>query len=165
MGCGLIIGTSSGVPIKKGAMETIGAATPAGKGKEIRPEKMKAVDVEESTGGMKAGPKEKRRKTGKSQKQLVSQKEKEVGQPLATRTRKKTKVESSFSQVPVTSSVHGPLGSSDFVSQSPLGPSGRTHSKQKTLKESVKREREKGKTSFLLLSFIFVTIVAVTSSF
>ena len=143
LGCGLIIGTSSGVPIKKGAMETIGAATPAGKGKEIRPEKMKAVDVEESTGGMKAGPKEKRTKTGKSQKQLVSQKEKEVGQPLATRTRKKTKVESSFSQVPVTSSVHGPLGSSDFVSQSPLGPSGRTHSKQKTLKESVKRERER----------------------
>ena len=49
MGCGLIIGTSSGVPIKKGAMETIGAATPMGKDKEIRPEKMKTIDVEEST--------------------------------------------------------------------------------------------------------------------
>ena len=89
--------------------------------------------------------------------------EKEVGQPLATRTRKKTKVESSFSHVPVTSSVHGPLGFSDFVSQPPLRPSGRTRSKQKTIKESV--EREKGKTSFLLLSFIFVIIVAVTSPF
>ena len=67
--------------------------------------------------------------------------EKEVGQPLTTRTRKKTKVESSFFQAPVTSSVHGPLGSSDFVSQSSLGPSRRTRSKQKTIKESVKRER------------------------
>ena len=65
----------------------------------------------------------------------------------------------------MTSSVHGPLGSSDFVSQPPLGPSGRTRSKQKTYKESVEREREKGKTSFLLLSFSFVHIVAVTSSF
>ena len=55
--------------------------------------------------------------------------EKEVGQPLAIRTRKKTKIESSFSQVPVTSSVHGPLGSFDFVSQPPLGPFGRTRSK------------------------------------
>ena len=140
-------------------METIGAATPAGKGKEIRPEKMKAVDVEESTGGMKAGPKEKRRKTGKSQKQLVSQKEKEVGQPLATRTRKKTKVESSFSQVPVTSSVHGPLGSSDFVSQSPLGPSGRTHSKQKTLKESVKRERERRARPLSFFSLLYLLLL------
>ena len=94
--CGLIIGTSSEVPIKKGAMETIGAATPVGKGKEIRPEKLKAIDVEESTEGMKAGPEEKKRKTGKSQKQLVSLEEKEVERPLATRTRKKTKVESSF---------------------------------------------------------------------
>ena len=128
LGCGLIIGTSSGVPIKKGAMETIGA-TLAGKGKEIRLEKLKTVDVEESTEGMKAGPEAKKRKTGKSQKQLVTPEEKEVGQPLATRTRKKTKVESSFSQVPVTSSVHGPLGSSDFVSQPPSGPSGRTRSK------------------------------------
>ena len=42
--------------------------------------------------------------------------EKEVGQPLTTRSRKKTKVESSFFQAPVTSSAHGPLGSSDFVS-------------------------------------------------
>ena len=52
----------------------------------------------------------------------------------------KTKVESSFFQVLVTSLVHGPLGSSDFVSQSPLGPSGCTRNKQKTIKESVERE-------------------------
>ena len=123
-------------------METISATTPASKGKEIRPEKMKIVDVEESTEGMKAGPETKKRKTGKSQTQLVSQEDKEVGQPLASRTQKKTKVESSFSQVPVTSSVHGPLGSSDFVSQPPSGPSGHTRSKQKTLKESIERERE-----------------------
>ena len=68
--------------------------------------------------------------------------EKEVGQPLTTRSRKKTKVESSFFQAPVTSSAHGPLGSSDFVSQSPLGPFRCTRSKQKTIKESIERERE-----------------------
>ena len=66
LGCGLIIGTSSGVPIKKGAMETIGTATPVGKGKEIRSEKMKTIDVEESTEGVKVGPEAKKRKTGKS---------------------------------------------------------------------------------------------------
>ena len=129
LGCSLIIGTSSGVPIKKGAVETIGAAIASGKGKDVRPKKTKTVDVEESTEGVKTGPEAKRRKTRKSQTHLVSQEDKEVGQPLASRTRKKTKVESSFSQVPMTSSVHGPLGSSDFVSQPPLGPSGRTRSK------------------------------------
>ena len=129
---------------KKGAIKTIGAAILTGKGKEkgIRPGKLKAVDVEESTEGMKDGPEAKKRKTGKSQKQLVTPEEMEVRQPLATRTRKKTKVESSFSQVPMTASVHGSLGSSDFVSQPPLGPSGHTRSKQKTSRESVERERE-----------------------
>ena len=77
---------------------------------------MKEAEVEESTEGIEAGPKAKKRKTGKSQKQLVISEGKEVGQPLAIRTRMKTKVESSFFQVPVTSSVHGPLGSFDFVS-------------------------------------------------
>ena len=33
-GCDLIVGTSSGVPIKKGTIEAIGAATPVGKGAE-----------------------------------------------------------------------------------------------------------------------------------
>lgn len=42
----------------------------------------------------------------------------------------------------MTVSVHGSLGSSGFVSQPPLGPFGRTRSKQKTSRESVERERE-----------------------
>ena len=57
--------------------------------------------------------------------------EKEVEQPLTIRTRLKTKVESSFSQVPMSSSVHGSLG-----------PSGHTRSKQKRLGDPVERERE-----------------------
>ena len=67
-GCGLIIGTSFGVPIKRGAIETIGVATPAGKGKEkgIRQEKLKEANVEESIEGTEAGPEAKKRKTGKS---------------------------------------------------------------------------------------------------
>ena len=122
-----------------------------GKEKRIKQEKLKDAEVEESVEGTKVGPKAKKRKTGKSQKQLVAPEEKEVGQPLTTRTRKKTKVESSFFQAPVTSSVHGPLGSSNFVSQSPLGPSGRTRSKQKTIKESVEKERRARPLSFFSL--------------
>ena len=90
LGYGLIIGTSSEVPIKKGAVETIGVATTSVKGKDIRLEKTKTVDVEESAEGVKTGLEMKRRKTGKSQTHLVSQEDKEVGQPLASRTRKKT---------------------------------------------------------------------------
>ena len=90
MGCSLIISTFPGVPIKKGAVETIGAATASTKGKDVRPKKMKTVDVEESTKGVKTGPEMKRRKTGKSQTHLVSQEDKEVGQPLALRTQKKS---------------------------------------------------------------------------
>ena len=58
--------------------------------------------------------------------------EKEVEQPLAIRTWVKTKVESSFSQVPVSSSVHGSLG-----------PSRRTCSKQKRVGDPVERDRER----------------------
>ena len=65
----------------------------------------------------------------------------------------KTKVESSLSQVSVISSAQGSLGSFDFVPQFPLGPSRRTCSRKKTIGDSV--EREKGKASFLLPSFIF----------
>ena len=72
LGYSLVIGTSSGVPIKKGAVETIGAATAPSKGKDVRLEKMKAVDVEESTEGVKIDPETKRRKTGKSQTHLAS---------------------------------------------------------------------------------------------
>ena len=78
--------------------------------------------------------------------------EKEVEQPLAIRTWVKTKVESSFSQVPVSSSVHGSLG-----------PSRRTCSKQKRVGDPVEREREreKGKASFLLLSFMLHFVVII----
>ena len=72
LGCNLIIGTSSGVSIKKGAVETIGAATASGNGKDVKPGKMKTVDVEESTEGLKTSLEAKRRKTGKSQTHLVS---------------------------------------------------------------------------------------------
>ena len=62
----------------------------------------------------------------------------------------KTKVKSSFSQVPVSSSVHGSLG-----------PFGRTRSKQKRLGDPVEREREKGKASFLILSFMLRFVVII----
>ena len=158
LGYSLVIGTSSGVPIKKGAVETIGAATAPSKSKDVKPEKMKAVDVEESTEGVRIGPETKRRKTGKSQTHLASQEGKDVGEPLASRTRKKTKVESSFSQVPMTASIHGSLGSSDFVSQPPLGPSGRTRSKQKTSREFVERERRARPLSFFSLFHLFILL-------
>ena len=48
LGYSLIIGASSRVPIKKGTVETISAATAPSKGKDVRPKKMKAVDVDES---------------------------------------------------------------------------------------------------------------------
>ena len=125
-------------------MEVISAGTLVGMSKEraIKQEKLKEPEVEGSAEGI--GPETKKRKTGKSQKKLVLSEEKEVEQPLAIRTWVKTKVESSFSQVPVSSSVHGSLG-----------PSRRTCSKQKRVGDPVERERErereKGKASFLLL--------------
>ena len=130
-GCNLIVGASAGVPIKKGAVEVISAGTLVGMSKEraIKQEKLKEPEVEGSAEGI--GPETKKRKTGKSQKKLVLSEEKEVEQPLAIRTWVKTKVESSFSQVPMSSSVHGSLG-----------PSGRTRSKQKRLGDLVERERE-----------------------
>ena len=63
--------------------------------------------------------------------------EKEVEQPSAIRIRVKTKVESSFSQVPVSTLVHGSLG-----------PSERTRSKQKRLGDPVERERRAKPLSF-----------------
>ena len=109
---------------------------------------MKEAEVEGSAEGI--GPETKKWKIGKSKKQLVLFEEKEVEQPSAIRTQVKTKVESFFSQVPMSTSDHGSLG-----------PSGRTRSKQKRLGDPVEREREKGKASFLLsfcsllLSFLF----------
>ena len=129
LGCDLIVSTSAGVPIKKGAVEAISAGTSVGISKEraIKQEKLKEAEVEGSAEGI--GPETKKRKTGKSQKQLVLFEEKKVEQPLAIRTRVKTKVESSFSQVPVSSSVHGSLVLS-----------GRTRSKQKRLELMSERE-------------------------
>ena len=143
--------------IKRGAVEAIGAATPIGKGKEkrIKQEKVKEVELEESAEDTEAGPKTKKRKTGKSQKQLVIFEElervssltvgKEVGHPLIPRTWVKTKVESSLSQVPMSSLSYGSLGSPNFVPQSPLGTSGLTCSRQKTLGDpiEIKTERER----------------------
>ena len=83
--------------------------TPVDKGKEkrIKQEKLKEAELEESTEGAEVSPETKRRKTGKSQKQLVIFEEierigspivgKEMVQSLATRTRVKTKVEFSLS--------------------------------------------------------------------
>ena len=66
--------------------------------------------------------------------------EKEVEQPLAIRTWVKTKVEYSFSQVLMSSLIHGSLG-----------PSGRTRSKQKRLGDPVERERRARPLSFFSL--------------
>ena len=149
LGCDHIVGASTGVPIKKRAMKVISAGTPVGMSKEraIKQEKLKEAEVEGSAEGI--GLETKKRRTGKSQKQLVLSEEKEVEQPLTIRTRLKTKVESSFSQVPMSSSVHGSLG-----------PSGHTRSKQKRLGDLVERERRARPHSFfsllccnLLLSF------------
>jgi len=86
------------VPIKRGVVEAIGAAIPIGNSKEkkIKQEAIKRVEPEESTEGTEAGPKTKKRKTSRSQKQLVIYKEpervspptvgKEVGHPLIPRT-------------------------------------------------------------------------------
>ena len=68
--CDLIVGTSSGVLIKRGAVEAIGVATPIGKGKEkkIKQETVKRAKLEESAEGTEVGPKTKKRKTAKAQK-------------------------------------------------------------------------------------------------
>ena len=121
--------------------------------------------LEESAEGTKAGPETKKRKTLKSQKQLVISKGlkrvgpstigKEVGHPLILRTQVKTKVESSLSQVLVCSSAQGSSGSFDFIPQSPLGPSGHTRSRQKTIRESIERERERRARLLSFYSLLF----------
>ena len=74
--------------------------------------------------------------------------EKEVEQPLAIRTRVKTKVEYSFPQVPMSSSVHGSLG-----------PSGRIHSKEKRLRDPVERERERRARSLSFFSLLCCSLL------
>ena len=108
------------------------------KGKAIKQEKLKEAEAGESAEGI--GSETRKRKTRKSQKQLVLSEEKEVEQPLVVRTRAKTKVESSFSQVPVSSSAHDSLG-----------PSRHTRSRQKKLGDPVERERRARPLSFFSL--------------
>ena len=165
LGCDLIVGASFGMPIKREAVEVIDAATSIGKGKEkkIKQEKVKQAELKKGVERTEAGSKTKKRKTAKSQKQFVISEEpervssptvgKEVGHPFLPRTRVKTKVESSLSQVLVSSSAQGSLGSSDFAPQSPLVPSRRTHSKQKIIGDSVERERRARPFSIFSLLF------------
>ena len=56
------------MPIKRGVVKAIGAATPIDKGKEkkIKQEKVKKAKLEESAEGTKAGPETKKRKTTRS---------------------------------------------------------------------------------------------------
>lgn len=123
------------------------------KEKSVKQEKLKEAAAEESAEDV--SPKSKRKKkTGKSQKQLVLVEEKEVEQPLATRGRVKTKVESSLPQAPVSPSVHGLSG-----------PSGRTRSKQQRPEDPVERERRaRPRPPFALLSCSFVVSPLLLSS-
>ena len=86
LGCDLIVGAFARLPIKKGVVEAISASTFVGMSKEraIKQEKLKEAEVEGSAEGI--GLETKKRKTWKSQKQLVLSEEKEVEQPLAIRT-------------------------------------------------------------------------------
>ena len=93
----LLLVLLQGYQLRKGAVKAISAGTSVDMSKErtIKQEKLKEAEVEGSAEGI--GPETKKRKTRKSQKQLVLSEEKKVEQPLAIRTRANTKVESSFS--------------------------------------------------------------------
>ena len=65
----------------------------------------------------------------------------------------KTKIESSLSQVLMSSSAQGSSRSFDFIPQSPLGPPGCIHSKQKIIGESIEGERRARPISFFSLLF------------
>ena len=148
-------------------MEAIDTATPIGKGKEnkIKQEAVKRTELEESAKGTEVGLETKKRKIARSHKQLVLSEEtkgvdpsiigKEVGHPLIPKIKVKTKVESSIFQVPVSSSAHGYSGSFDTTPQSPLGPSGHTRSRQKTIRESIERERERRARLLSIYSLLF----------
>ena len=79
---------------------------------------------------------------------------KEVDHPFIPKIRVKTKVEPSVLQVLVSSSTHGSSGSLDITPQSPLGPFRRTYSRQKTIEESIEREK-KGQGLFPSFFFSF----------
>ena len=69
-GCDLIMGTSFGVPFKRGVVETIGAATSVGESKEkkIKQEAVKRAELKEITEGIEVGLETKKRKTARSRK-------------------------------------------------------------------------------------------------
>ena len=66
----LFVSAFSGVPIKRGAIKAIGAATPISKGKEknIKRKAVKRAELEKSVKSTEVGPETKKRKTTKSQK-------------------------------------------------------------------------------------------------
>ena len=73
LGCDLIVGVFSDVPIKRGVVKAISAATFIGKGKEkkIKQKIVMKAGLEGSVEGTEAGLETKKRKTAKSRKQLV----------------------------------------------------------------------------------------------
>lgn len=108
----MIIGSSTGVLIKRGVIEEIGAATPIGKGKEKKVKKGagKKSEAKEGVEGTKVGQGNKKRKTTSTRKQLVileelgevdsfaaekGSLEKKVNHPPIPKIRVKTKVETS----------------------------------------------------------------------
>ena len=69
-GFDLVVSAFSGVPIKRGVVKAIGAATPISKGKEknIKRKAVKRAELEKSVKSTEVGPETKKRKTAKSQK-------------------------------------------------------------------------------------------------
>lgn len=164
LGSDLIAYFSSSMPIKRGVIEEIGAATPIGKGKDkkIKKEVGKKSQVEESVEGTEADQGTKRRKTALAHKQLNVLKdprevdpsivEKEASHPSIPNIRVKTKVETSILQIPmgspkgtsfvvVTSLAQGSSGFLAITLQSPQGPSGHTIVSRRLL-QNLQRERK-----------------------
>ena len=94
--------------------------------------------------------------------------DKEVSHPSILKIRVKTKVETSnlqtlmgspkgASSVAITSLAQDSFESSTVIPRSPRGPFRCTRSKQKAIVDPIEREREKGKTSFLLLSYFLIS--------
>lgn len=174
----LIVGSSTGVSIKRGVVEEIGVATPVDKGrkKKIKKEADKKSEVEEGVEGTKASQSTKKRKITSTHKQLTFPKDprevdpstakKEASHPLIPNIRVNTKVETYILQIPVgspkgvsfialTFSAQGSSGYPAISPQSPHGPFGHTHSKQKTAVEPIERERRTRPNSFFSHPFSF----------
>ena len=125
--CDLIVGSYSGLTIKKGVVKEISAATPVGNGKEKKTKKEtgKKSEVEESAEGTEASQGTKRRVLASACKQLTISEDpremdpsavgKEVSHPPIPKIRVKTKVESSILQIPM-----GSLKGTSFVAVTSL---------------------------------------------